>query len=521
MGTWVGSDPRRKIFEIHQGQAESTRWFISWLNAYVAWRTEVLREGPENARELRLRVAELQNAVVQFILLFGGRRAGKTWLGVVWCVLFAMAVPDSIVWLVAPSMPRAAELEEEILKALPSPFVKDRIKSSKKWVLWNGSTLQMMSGWDGDALRRGRCDLFLLNEGQEIDHAAYLNCRAALADKGGLGIIAANPPKLQIGEWVNKYVAKALAKLVAGVMYAMNARHNPHINWTDLESMRHEMSLDEYERDILGISKPLQDKAWHAFAEANVQRKGELAMTPAGLIVPAHVLGGQGVVGVPHKLEDITTAILKKHFGGRTFEVGVSIDFQSNPYIVALVRRFYKHPVTGVELDFTVGEFIVEHGDEDDLIDEMESANLSGATTVCVADASGDWQDIKREKGRGSFEHFKSRGWQFIYHPDRKSKRNPNRIDSVNVGNSRFCNTDGVLRSFIDPSCEQTIEAITLWEKKNGIPNSKSPWAHISDAWRYWLWWFYPKRYSAGIPGPEGPKERKESRREQLAAGGF
>lgn len=460
---YVGDGDRAKRFMLHPGQVSAARWFSDWLAAYT--RNEFLA-----TRVLSLDGTVQEQQSVFSVLFAGGRRGGKTDLGVKICPTFSVMVPRSRVWMVSESLPKTEELDEVLLDLLPRGWYTRLGAPWFRYTLINGSTIHLRSAHDPEALKRGRADLVFLNEAQNMPERAYSIVRAAVGDTGGLVLLAANPPDTATGQWVADFYEETKAQRRASKLFEFDPHANPHVEIESLEAMKHEVDERTYRIEILGEFLARQDVVFYNWS-------------PRDNVKPVPTVG------------EVTQEFCRKNLG-RPFEIFLGCDFQLAPHMAASVYRAFVDPEdpTGEPLLWIADEVIVEEGTEDDLIDALELKGYKGDVTAVIADASGEWQDAERTRGRGSYDIFRKRGWRFIYTPDRESKRNPLVIERVAVGNTRMRTADGRRRLFSAPENFYTNRALRQWENKNGFPNRRSQFAHVSDAVSYPLWRFYPRR---------------------------
>lgn len=462
-GTWdrkmqeyVGPGTRARVITVHDGQVAAATAFAKWMTHFVRDDWPGTYERPYSMG------------------LVGGRRGGKSYLGAVTPVLFALAVAGSYPWVVAPIEDDYPELVRYLMRVMPPSWYFFR-EDSGLFRLANGSTLELRSAHKPENLRRGEASFAFLNEAQKMARRCYENVRGALADTGSLVVFAANPPQMPIGQWVADHVTKAKARKLDGVVFELNAKDNPHAHVPALTSLKKEMSIRDYRIDVGGEFLARTDVVMHALADGE---DGNIRPAPEG------------------GLGDITGDFLRKKFNVRA-DLGqlVSCDFQLSPMQAACVERFYTDPTDSADvLSWTVDEAPVEAGNEDDLIDLLEANGFRGNETIVIADASGEWQDSERTTGRGSYDVFRRRGWKLIFPPDPNSKRNPLILERVSVANARLCDATGRRHAFVDPKCLYTVEALKKWEMKTGFPHRRSRFAHFGDAWTYSKYRLWPRR---------------------------
>lgn len=472
------------------------------------------------------------------LLLEGGRRGGKSYLSVVALVIFAVMVPNALVWAVSPTNEETDELEQAIRSMLPSGWYTFRgggNNRASQFKLPNGSRLMLLSGHKPRSLKRGRVDLVLYNEGQNMSRAGWIQLRGAIADTGGLVIIAANPPDTEIGRWIEELHEKIRARKLKALLFKLTAATNPFVEVSALEDMADEVDDLTYRREVLGEFVPIGDVVMHAWSDS------ESVKDP-----PAHLI-------------DVTAAEAKRELG-RAAGYIVGMDFQQTPHMCAVVYKFFTDPTSSTPdeiIPWAVDEVIVEDASEDDLINALEAlpryrhgeerdeldcyhgAALPAAVgaydpanpTHCavVMDASAWWQDGAHTKGKTSDKAIKARGWSWLYKPQKDSDRNPAIEERCKATNARLqapslrdtegrIITPGRRRMFVARHLVKVIRGMRSWDNKNGFPNRHSKFAHICDAVSYPISRFYgqPKVKRSG--GAYTPLN-KFGRRDELRGG--
>lgn len=452
-----------KTILVNESQVPFVRYFALVLAA--------LREGRELSESLALAV--------------GDRRAGKTFITVICIVAFVLDLPrlrgtSSIAWIVSKSYQERDEIEKTIEDWIPSTWYVPKRAPEYRYVFANGAKLRNLSAKDPDSLRRGRADCILYNEAQKMSLEALENGIYGTADVGGLALIAANPPRKKIGEWVLRLKEAVDEERIGGVVFfQMSSKDNPNVVKPARERVGAIIRLLNprgAQADDEGLFLPIGDKAYEKFnGKAHLQPLPPLA---AGAEEPA-----------PGELADVTMEVVRRKLFGK-WEYFGGADFQGTPWNAAVVLRAYgdkRYPVYHV-----IAEFLKE-GWEDELLDEIAFVKtFTPENLVWVGDASGTWQDAHHSRGRVSFDVFKSRRWRIVAPTLKKSDRgehprNPNVLDRVNLVN-RLLSEDRLL---IDPAaCPKLAEALRECDWKNDKPRGKH--AHITDALGYALWWVEP-----------------------------
>lgn len=476
-------------------QEPAARWLAEWL------RRAAIGQRGQQWDDFRR---------VWTLLLEGGRRGGKSWLACFALVAFAITVPNALVWAVSPTQDETDELEQAMRALMPGNWYTFRGGGAGKplqFRIANGSRILCLSGHKPRSLKRGRVDLALYNEGQNMYRAGWTQLRGAVADTGGLVIIAANPPDAEIGRWIEDLHEKTRARKIKAEMFKMTAATNPFVQAESLEDMSDEVDDLTYRREVLGEFVPIGDVVMHAWSDS------ESVNDPA-----LHLI-------------DVTARETKRELG-RAAGYVVGMDFQKTPHMCATVYKLFTDPTSEAPdevVPLCVDEVVVEDANEDDLVNALESLPRykHGAERdpedcyhgkergtydpekpehcAIVMDASGFWQDGEHSKTKHSNERLRDRGWVWLYKPQRDSDRNPDVIERIKTANARLKAADlrdatgavvkpGRRRMFVARHCVRVIRAMRSWPNmKSGAPDKGSVFAHVCDATTYPIYRFFAR----------------------------
>lgn len=466
---FVGDAPMSRVIRLHPGQVDAARWFDEWLAGYISGTTP-----PESK--------------VFDVLAAGGRRGGKTAWAVTEACGFAVAVPDSIVWLCAPSETYYEELIAYVEAILPRSWYESLGWPHWTYFLPNGSRIVLRSGFKPGKLKKGRADLIVVNEGQQLVDQSYTTLSASVIDQGGLVMIAANPPDVgDPGEWIAKLAAEAQrGQRKHARFFFFDPILNPHIDQVALEAMREKMGEHEFNVQIRGMFLLSPDTVLHAWDST----KNE---------APRPQIGD-------------CTAAFTKFFENQAFDQVLAVDVQNFPWTCGVMLKAFRNPIAPDDMEraflWGIDEFFVEKGDEVMLAHAVKAAKYNPERTLLVVDASADWQQAVRDKdrqrtvyqGRGSMDIFRGEGFPHVVPPDHNMKGNPEIMDRVRGANARICSAAKERLVFLDPvACKMTIESISRWKTMpNGTPSRHSKHAHGGDALTYGIWRFFPRRSGPG-----------------------
>ncbi len=432
-------------------QVAAMDWLAEWFRCYFA--------------------GEEMSPAVYSCMLLGGSRAGKTHLGVRVPVAFAIAVPNSRVWMCQEAGPEQVdEIEAELDDFLPKSWYRRR---GNQYILINGSRLVIRSAHVPKALKRGRCDFAFLNEAQNVKELAHSMLRMRTSDTGGLVLCAGNPPNDDPnGQWVADYAEQFKAgRRPHAIVFPFDPRRNPHVNREQLEALKGETDPRTYRIEVLGEVLPPSNSVYHSFSQVD-----NLATEP--------------------EIGDVTAAFASRIGLGQGVTHLAGLDFQGTPFQYAGIAKAYANPLDATKpIIYFIGEVVVDMGDEHDLSDGMFEWGLDPLTTALVGDASGAWQDGKHSGEGNSFDILRSLDWRRIHKPDKREKRNPPVPERIKNDNRLFCSEDGQRIVMIDPDlCPILFESVKKWRRKNGFPDKRSDWSHACDGMSYLMWRMYPRK---------------------------
>jgi hypothetical protein len=363
-------------------------------------------------------------------------------------------------------------------------------------------------------------DLALYNEAQNMYRAGWIQLRGAIADRGGLVIMACNPPDAEIGRWIETVYEQARARKNHVRLYELSAKQNPFVEYQALADMAADVNDDlTFRREVLGEFVPIGDTVFHAWSDAETVR------------------------AVPVQYEDITHELTLQVLG-KAFGYVIGLDFQKTPHMVAVVAKAFRDPRDPERepLWWLVDEVVIDDSDELQLVDALEalprwrhnaerdvegyrSLFLPGdsldrpVAAAVVMDASGFYQDGSHARARTSDRWLRSRRWEWLYYPQglnvdgEQIRRNPDIIERVRATNARLKAANGRRRMFSLPHLVHVSRAMRSWENRNGAPWKFSPFTHVCDATTYPVFRFFgkpaPRTTSTVEPVHRKPSERR------------
>lgn len=494
---WAGDATKVRILRVPRGsdQEQPARWLAEWFRRATL--------GPDGAHWDEQATIPGKLAIefkrVWTLMLVGGRRGGKSHLGIVALVMLAVLTPRSWTWAISPTQDETAELEEAILSCAPHAWFTVSTGRTNKTMIFkfvNGSKILLLSGHKPRTLKRGRVDVALYNEAQNMYKAGWTQLRGAIVDRGGLVIIACNPASSDIGRWVEEVFAQARAGKIAAISFHFRGKNNPFVTASALEDMRRESDDVTARKEIDGeMGVPIGDVVMHAWSDVETIRD------------------------VPPNFIDITAEETARHFG-RAYGYIVGMDFQKTPHMVASIQKLFRDPadVENEILLWIVDEVVVDDANEDELVDGLEKLDRWLQPTepgvmrraegdgyrgwiadgdnptkpvhcVVVMDASGFYQSGDHQKGQRSDRLIAARKWTALFRPQKDSNDNPRVSERVKVANTRMktAGPNGKRRMFSCRHNLRTNHAMRQWQnhKLTGAPDKNATVAHVCDATTY------------------------------------
>jgi hypothetical protein len=518
---WGGEARRVRVIRVHRGQEAAARWLAEWF--------ERAGQGPKGKHWDRptKHTPSVAFRRVWSLLLLGGRRGGKSHLSCVALVMFAVMTPRARIWAISPTQEETDELEQALRSLMPRRWYRFRGGGAGKplqFRLANGARILCLSGHKPRSLKRGRVDFALYNEAQNMYRAGWIQLRGAIADTGGLVVLAANPPDAEIGRWIEDLHERARARKNLVELFELSARNNPFVQFQALADMEADLSDPiTFAREVEGKMMPIGDIVFHSWSDS------------------------ESVKDPPASFVDVTAEVTRRVLGKAAGYV-VGMDFQRTPHMSAAAYKFFRDPEADDPseiIPWIVDECVREDADEYELLDQLEAMprwqpsgrheaqryrgwieptddKASPVHCAVVMDASAWWQDGDHTKGKTSDRALRSRRWTHLYRPqaDRSDgtpvRSNPDIVERCKATNAMLKNQAGRRRMFSATHCVRVPRAMKSWPNKNGTPDRRSDFAHVCDAVSYVIYRFF------GRPKVKGSKAEframaKFSRRQEFA----
>jgi len=480
---WANAEPQAPcVLDLQESQVELVRWFAEFWVKFKA-----------QDRSDRARAA----------MCWSDRRAGKTWICTLLMVAALLDCPqlddkDLVVWAVSVSYKERKEIDRYVRETLPRTWYRIRLLPDPAIELVNGGTVWHISADNQETLKQGRADLVFFNEAAKMDSTPFENAGPGTADRGGLVLLATNPPNMNNprGYWVQELheqwdEAQSVGDPLPMVWIPTSSRWN--------------VAIDQAARKDWGrLLKAVNPDQARADDEGLLIPRGDFAYRPP-FSVHRHV---KPFDEAEWRDRDITRQLTAAKTG-HGYDWIIGADFQSSPACVAVALKVFgdvENPLV-----WALGEFWIDRADEDRLIDSIEddlewvhgdsdgvlrTPRFSPANALVIGDSTGSFQNYAHEQGKNSFAVFHARGWKILpVIPARALGKNPPN-PPVPLSVSRVHTLLDHDRLFVAPWLERLIVSLKhcRTKKKKGGLHPDGDEAHLTDGLRYPIWWLLPQR---------------------------
>ena len=136
---------------------------------------------------------EFHKSDARWRVLNCGRRWGKTECAIAEGARLSFKKPKQRGWIVAPTFPLSREDDRVLKEIIPDKLIRTELKSERKFILVNGSEIELKSADNESALRGAGLDWCILDEASRIKEDSWNALRPALSDKQGKGIFISTP----------------------------------------------------------------------------------------------------------------------------------------------------------------------------------------------------------------------------------------------------------------------------------------------------------------------------------------
>ena len=390
----------------------------------------------------------------RFKIVNAGRRFGKSFVSGA-AILEQIAVPNSVVWYVAPTWDMAKKImwDDWLPKHVPKEWIAEVNKMDKAYKFINGSILYVVTADNPEHLRGSSLNRVILDECGFMKEGVWEIIRPALADKKGDAILVSTPKGYN---WFYKMYKEALeAKDWAAFQYTTLDGGN--VPEEEIEAAKQTMSPKMFAQEFLASFENLASRVYDMFdREQNICE-------------------------------------LDEGWGKGATDVHIGIDFNVNPMTAAIAVK--------QKDDIYFFDEIVEPNSNTQILCNSIRKKFPKADIFAYPDPTCRKRQASAPVGETDYEILRRNKFHVCCPKAPYSSR-----DKFNAVNTAFLNASGERHAFIARGrCKKLKEALEGYTyKDNGEDTDKSSGLdHISDAAAYLLCYLKPIKKSWGLNRPK------------------
>ena len=378
----------------------------------------------------------------RFKVVIAGRRFGKTHLAIRQ-LCFNAKEPEKTVWYIAPTYRQAKMITWKKLKnkLLDLRWAQKINETELSIDLKNGSIISLKGADNYDSLRGIGLDYLVIDEFADINRDAwYETLRPTLADRQGGALFIGTPKGLN---WAHDLYIQHLEFPQEWASFQYTTIEGGNVKPEEIEAARRTLDERTFRQEFMATFETFSGRIYYAF-----DRKINV----------------------------------KPFEGDLPYEIHIGIDFNVDPMtaVIAVKRGEILH---------VIDEIKIYGSNTDELVQEIKD-RLQSKSIVCYPDPAGA---SRKTSAGGKTDHtiLRTANFRVLAPSNHNSVR-----DGINAVNSRFMNSNGEPRLFIDPKCRYLIECLEKFTYKEGtsIPDKDSGFDHMPDALRYMVDYLYPIR---------------------------
>lgn len=415
------------------------------------------------------RAETLDELPLQILLLHGARRAGKSVALFAAVLMIALVKPGSNIWVVGLRKRHGRKIMNRVQRALHRRcWEYDAYNDIMSLV--NCTVIEAKSQVNYDSDVGDELDLLALDEAAIMREKVFDKLFPSVSNRNGFVAMASSPREFN---WFydKAELIDSQDEVAAETVRVVSLKPEDNIFAPIVkkraELARHVMGIDEWKQEMMGEFLQKTGLVLPGFEKGSN-------------VIPAHLMPGDATA-------DVGAAIWR---GNPDIEYIISVDYNINPTVGAVFkfddfgRPWLIDEIITDEPTEVWGRMVEAYLRERGCADPFHSA-------LIVGDASGNWQDPRDKKNMKSSEILKAVGFK-VFRPCFRSKKNPGRVDRMQVMRSLVRNAADEPRFFVDPRCVEIIRALrTIPVNHRGHHDTRHKAAHYYDAasyapWRVW-----------------------------------
>jgi len=388
----------------------------------------------------------------RFKVVIAGRRWGKTHLALRELAKVAR-MPYRNCWYIAPTYRMCKQILWEPLKAKLSGlnWVAKINESDLTITLRNGSRISLRGADNPDSLRGVSLDVAIFDEFAWIDDAAWTSViRPTLSDRGGSAMFISTPMGRN---WAyDLYLRSQNPAEHQWEGWQFKTIDGGNVPTEEIEAARQDLDARTFKQEYEATFEEFANRIYYAF-------------DPVANVAP--------------------------WVGALPMTLYIGMDFNVSPMTAAVFAQVG-------QAVHAVDEIVMHSSNTEEMVAEIK--NRYPKQKIFVYPDPASRQRKTSAGGRTDLSILQNAG--FVV----KAPNSHNAVrDGINAVNSMLCNSLGVRRLLVDPSCRKTIESLDKFTYKEGtsVPDKDSGFDHMADAIRYYIDYVFPIRRDIEPQAPQ------------------
>ena len=385
-------------------------------------------------------------STARFKVVGAGRRWGKTKLAIT-MLIKKSAKPRQKVWYIAPSYRMANMIIWDDLKeSVPKRWIKKINETKMQIRLRNGSIIECKGADDPDSLRGVGLNYVVLDEFQDMKEDVWKKVlRPTLAKDRGHAMFIGTPKG-----FANLYDVYKLGQNPKNRIWQswqFKTSDSPFIPAEEIAAARADLDPKAFRQEFEASFESMSGRVYHAF-----DRK-------------THVQDVEFDPDLP---------------------IWIGKDFNIDP-MTCVFMQFDKK--TGLLKIFD--EIYMNNSNTEEVCDEIERRYWEYMQQIVVyPDPAGG--NKSHARGESSLDIMREKGMRKI----KFRRKHPFVRDRVAAVNRQFCDANGRVSIYIDPSCEKLIESLeqTMYKEGTSDIDKAADVEHITDALGYPVEFEFPTK---------------------------
>lgn len=379
----------------------------------------------------------------RFKVVIAGRRFGKTHLAIRELCYHAR-IPDQEIWYIAPTYKQAKLITWRKLKnkLVDLKWAKKINESELTILLKNGSVISLKGADNEDSLRGVGLDYMILDEFADIDSSAWFEVlRPTLADKQGKAMFIGTPKG--IANWSYDLYQMEQRQPNIWKSFSYTTIEGGNVKPEEIEAAKNDLDERTFRQEFMATFETYAGRIYYSFDRVQNCK--------------------------PPENIDLSVIYIGMDFNIDPMSAVIAVRQGDSLYVIDEIRMFSSNTT--------------------EIVEEIKSRYPKSRIWVYPDPAAR----ARKTSAGGSTDVTILQNANFVVKVP--NAHTPVR-DRINAVNSRLCDSKGIRRLIINPSCKYTIEGLERQTYKEGTttPDKESGYDHMMDALGYMVDYMFPIR---------------------------